>query len=257
MLVLLSPAKNLDFETPAKVVKTTEPQFAGDSMELMSVLRRQSADDLSDLMKISEKLGQLNYERNQVWNTKRATAEKPAAFAFQGDVYQGLAISEMKAAEVRRCQKHIRILSGLYGLLRPLDMIEPYRLEMGTRLKTKRGASLYDFWNNTIHDAIQAELSSLKSTFVVNLASNEYSKAARLKNLDVEVVSPAFRDWKNGEYKMISFFAKRARGLMTRFIIQNSVKTVDGLNDFDLQGYAFNGKLSAPSTPVFTRRQDS
>lgn len=253
MLILLSPAKNLDFETPIKVKNTTAPVFTQHSDELMSVVRRKSAADLSKLMKISEKLGQLNFERNQVWQTPDATEPRAAAYAFKGDVYQGLAIEDMKAAEVRRCQKHVRILSGLYGLLKPLDLIEPYRLEMGTRLKTKRGTNLYDFWSNILCDAIQEELSSLKSKFLINLASNEYSKAARLKQLDVNIITPGFRENKDGEYKMISFFAKRARGLMTRFLIQNSVKTVEGINAFNLDGYTWNEELSSPNAPMFTR----
>jgi len=253
MLILLSPAKNLDFETAVKVRETTQPGFGLHSEELMQVVRRKSAADLSKLMKISEKLGQLNFERNQVWKTADCTQPRAAAYAFRGDVYQGLAIDEMTAPQVRRCQKHVRILSGLYGLLKPLDLIEPYRLEMGTRLKTERGSNLYDFWDDILCEAIRDEIADLKSKFVVNLASNEYSKAARLKQLGVPIIAPAFRENKEGEYKMISFFAKRARGMMTRFIVQNSVKTVEGLKAFDLDGYSWNEELSTPESPTFTR----
>lgn len=256
MIVLLSPAKTLDFETPAPCKSPTQPEFAKQAGQLMKTLRTQSAEDLAKLMKLSEALSTLNHERNQKWKAKHTnTNSKAAVYAFQGDVYQGLAIDEFSATEVRRCQKHVRILSGLYGMLRPLDLIQPYRLEMGTKLVTDSGKTLYDFWDETVRDAISAQLRSLKSNLVINLASNEYSKVAKLNILDVDVISPVFKDWKNGEYKLISFFAKRARGTMTRYLIQNSVTTAEGVNGFNLDGYRFSKSLTKkPSEPVFTRK---
>lgn len=256
MIILISPAKSLDFETQVKTKNATTPMFLKQAATLMKTLRTQSAEDLSRLMKLSESLGQLNFERNQRWKKKHDGPEsKPAVFAFQGDVYKGLEVDSFSAAELRRCQKHVRILSGLYGVLRPMDLLQPYRLEMGTRLANEGGSNLYEFWGDTVTETLNQELTALKSKLVVNLASNEYSKVAKLKNLNANVVSPAFRDWKNGEYKMISFFAKRARGLMTRYAITNSIKTAEGLNDFDLDGYSYSEQLSKPNEPVFTRKQ--
>ena len=256
MLILLSPAKSLDFETPVSTKNVSTPQFVKRAAELMKVLQRQSATDLSKLMKLSDKLGELNFDRNQQWKSSHTEKNsKPAVYAFQGDVYQGLAVDELKAAEVKRCQKHVRLLSGLYGILRPLDLIQPYRLEMGTKLSTDAGKNLYDYWGDTVSKAIREELTALKSDLIVNLASNEYSKVAKLKTLGADVVSPAFRDWKNGEFKMISFFAKRARGLMTRYLITNKVTKAEGITRFDLDGYSYNEELSSENEPVFTRRQ--
>ena len=222
----------------------------------MKVLRKLNAEDLAKLMKLSDSLSELNWKRNKAWKkTHDAGNSKQAVYAFQGDVYQGLSVDDMNATEVKRCQKHVRILSGLYGMLRPLDLIQPYRLEMGTKLSTPKAKDLYGFWGETVSNAIAAELSNQKSNLVINLASNEYSKVAKLKQLDATVVTPAFRDWKNGEYKMISFFAKRARGAMTRYLIQSGARTTEDVNGFDLDGYSFSEKLSKENQPVFTRRQ--
>ena len=258
MLVLLSPAKSLDFESAAPTKRHTTPDMLARSAQLMTTLRKQSAADLSKLMGISEKLGQLNFQRNRQWK-KAHSAEnaKQCVFAFQGDVYQGLQADTMSDGQLRFCQKHVRILSGLYGLLRPLDWIQPYRLEMGTKLQTRSGNTLYDFWGDEISERIGVELKKLKSKLVVNLASNEYSQAAGLQQLGVEVVSPAFKDWKNGQYKMISFYAKKARGMMTRFLIDNEVSAMDGLRDFNVAGYRYEPSLSKESTPTFTRKQAS
>ncbi|MGB7328664.1 MAG: peroxide stress protein YaaA, partial [Rubripirellula sp.] len=174
--------------------------------------------------------------------------------AFRGDVYQGLDVDSLSAAEVRRSDKYLRILSGLYGVLRPLDLIQPYRLEMGTKLTTAQGKDLYQFWGEKIRDALSADLRTLKSDLVVNLASKEYARVAKLKSLDANVISPHFKDWKNGQFKMISFFAKQARGMMAQHIIKENVKTVDGLIDFKADGYSYNKKLSTDSEPVFTRK---
>jgi cytoplasmic iron level regulating protein YaaA (DUF328/UPF0246 family) len=255
MIILLSPAKSLDFKTPVAIKEATMPQFVNQASQLMTTLRQQSALDLSKLMNLSDSLSVLNFERNQQWTQNHSAQNaKPAVYAFQGDVYQGLAAGTLTSAQVKRCQKHVRILSGLYGILRPLDLMQPYRLEMGTKLKNRGGKNLYDFWGNTLREAIYAELLALKSRLVINLASNEYSKAAKLKSLNAEVISPVFKDWKNGQYKLISFFAKRARGLMTRYLMTSSVKTADGIRGFDFDGYAYNAGMSSENTPVFTRK---
>lgn len=225
------------------------------SVDLMKTVKQLSSGDLQSLMKISEKLGELNYERNQKWNRKHTEKNsKQCVFAFQGDVYQGLEAESFNATQINFCQKHVRILSGLYGVLRPLDLIKPYRLEMGTKLETKHGNKLYDFWGDKICDQIQADLKAAKSKLIVNLASNEYSTAARLKQIDANVISPAFKDWKNGQYKMISFFAKKARGMMTKFIVDNKIKNGDGIREFNYGGYEYNHDMSDEFTPTFTRK---
>ncbi len=256
MICLLSPAKTLDFETSAKVKTFTEPDLISKSAALMKLLKTHTADELGQLMSLSEKLSELNVQRNKDWSDKHTTENaKAAVYAFQGDVYQGLAVDGLSATEVRRCQKHLRILSGLYGVLRPLDLIQPYRLEMGSKLASSAGKDLYSFWGDTIRDVISSELKKLKSDLLINLASNEYSRAAKLKTIDANIVTPQFRDWKNGDYKMISFFAKRARGAMVRFLVVNKVTTASGIEDFDLDGYRFNKTLSSENNPVFTRKK--
>lgn len=256
MLILLSPAKSLDFETDVSRKLQTEPEFVPQAAVLMDVLRKKSSASLQKLMKLSEALGDLNHQRNQQWlEEPDAQMTRPAVNAFQGDVYQGLDVSSLTVPQQKRLQKHVRILSGLYGVLRPFDAIQAYRLEMGTKLKTRGGGTLYDFWGDTISERLQQTLQDLGSSLVVNLASNEYSRAARLKQLDASVVTPAFRDWKNGQYKMISFFAKKARGMMARYLITGRVRDEAGLQKFHSDGYAWNAELSKPGEPVFTRRE--
>ena len=222
----------------------------------MKGLRKLSAKDLSKLMSLSETLSELNVKRYRAWKAKHDSGNaKQAIYAFRGDVYQGFDVDSMTAAEVRRSDKHVRILSGLYGMLRPLDLIQPYRLEMGTKLKTNHGKDLYQFWGESVRDAISADLRKAKSNVIVNLASKEYSRAAKLNSIEAEIITPAFRDWKNGQYKMISFFAKQARGMMARHIVTAKVKSLDGILDFEADGYCYDKKLSSPSEPVFTRRQ--
>ncbi len=255
MIVLLSPAKTLDFDAPVPVKTLSQPRFAKQAGELMKLMKKLSANDLADLMSISESLSEANASRNRKWKAKHdAQNAKPAIFAFRGDVFQGIDVDTLSAAEVRRCDKHLRILSGLYGVLRPLDLIQPYRLEMGTKLKNAHGKDLYQFWGEQIRDALSADLKSLKSKMIVNLASKEYSRAAKLNSIDANVISPSFKDWKNGQFKMISFFAKQARGMMARYIVQERVTTVDGLREFRSDGYQFNAKRSTPTEPVFTRK---
>jgi cytoplasmic iron level regulating protein YaaA (DUF328/UPF0246 family) len=255
MLVLLSPAKSLDFETPAPVKKFSEPELLAHSAKLMTTVKKLSPAELCKLMSISEKLGQLNFERNQVWKKSHTLANsKQCLFAFQGDVYQGMKAETMSSTQVTFCNKHVRILSGLYGVLRPLDLMQPYRLEMGTRLATKSGARLYDFWDAEILNLLSAQLKKQKSKLIINLASNEYSTAAKLKQMDAKVVAPVFKDWKNGQYKLISFFAKKARGTMTRFIVDNKITNAKDLEGFDYDGYQFNASMSGELTPTFTRK---
>lgn len=257
MLILLSPAKSLDFETKVSRSLETKPEFVEQSALLMAALRKKSSAGLQKLMKLSEALGDLNYERNQAWEIDPPVdATRPAVNAFQGDVYQGLAVDTLTTPQKKRLQKHVRILSGLYGVLRPFDAIQAYRLEMGTRLKTRSGANLYDFWADSVKDRLQDTLNDLKSDFVVNLASNEYAKAARLKKLDGDVITPSFRDWKNGQYKMISFFAKKARGMMTQHLVRKPIKGLNDVLSFNTDGYAWNEELSTAREPVFTRRLD-
>jgi cytoplasmic iron level regulating protein YaaA (DUF328/UPF0246 family) len=254
MLILVSPAKTLDFETPPLTKEASQPDFLSHSQELIDQLKKMPAPKVGKLMNISDKLAQLNAERFKSWQLPLTPENsKQCLFAFQGDVYIGLDASTMKKTDINFAQKHLRILSGLYGVLRPLDLIFPYRLEMGTKLVNKRGKNLYHFWGDNITDSINTELSSRKKPLVVNLASNEYFKVVNAHKLNAPLVSPVFRDKKNGEYKLISFFAKKARGMMSRFIIDNRLKNADDLKAFDIAGYKYNKKYSTEFEPVFTR----
>ncbi|MCW8195626.1 peroxide stress protein YaaA [Proteobacteria bacterium 005FR1] len=256
MLIVISPAKNLDYETPPVTDEHTTPEFIDDSKKLIAELRKLAPQDVSKLMGISDKLGTLNYDRYQAWkptfNFKNA---KQAVLAFNGDVYTGLQAENFKTNDFKFAQKHLRILSGLYGVLRPLDLMQPYRLEMGTKFGVGKAKNLYEFWGDKITDKLNEDLHAVKSNLLVNLASNEYFKAVQPKRLDAEVVTPAFKDWKNGEYKMISFFAKKARGLMSAYIIKNRITKASDLEGFDSEGYEYNASLSKPNAPVFTRKQ--
>ena len=255
MLIVLSPAKTLDYETPVKFGDTTEPDFIPRSAELVTVLRQMSPAKLSTLMKISDPLAQLNAERFASW-TKRFNLDnsRPALLAFDGDVYDGLAARSLNAKQRDWAQKHLRILSGLYGLLRPMDLMQPYRLEMGTKLPTKRGKDLYAFWGDEITQALNTALADAKAKALVNLASEEYFKSVKPALLDVPVITPVFEDWNGGRYKIISFFAKRARGLMARYAIEHKIKNPEGLKEFDVDGYAFEAKASGETNWVFRRR---
>ncbi|UHQ53933.1 peroxide stress protein YaaA [Microbulbifer sp. YPW16] len=254
MLIVISPAKTLDYDSEIPELDTTQPEFLRDSATLVKELRALGPQDISSLMKISDKLGVLNYDRFQQW--KRPFTDRnarPALLAFKGDVYTGLEAETMGKRDFNYAQKHLRMLSGLYGLLRPLDLMQPYRLEMGTRFANSRGKNLYEFWDGKITAALNEQLQGLKSRELVNLASNEYFKAVKPKQLEAEVITPHFRDLKNGEYKMISFFAKKARGMMSRWAIDKRVKKAAELKDFDVAGYAYNAGLSNGNDWVFTR----
>lgn len=254
MLIVLSPAKTLDFETIPVTSHFTMPEMLDESEKLMTKLRKLKPKKLSDLMNISLALGQLNYERFQMWQQPFTPENaKQAVLAFNGDAYQGLDAKSLSEDQLIRLQGKLRILSGLYGVLKPLDLIQPYRLEMGTKLKYQRSADLYAFWKNKITPKIKEAVSESGNALLVNLASNEYYKSIEPKKLGVEIITPEFRELKNGEYMMISFFAKRARGLMTRFILENNIDRAEDLQAFDSEGYFFNPRLSKPGKPVFTR----
>jgi len=254
MLILVSPAKSLDYETPPLVADNTQPLFLDDSQELIDQLKKLPPAKVGKLMNISDKLAQLNAQRFKEWKQPLTTdTAKQCLFAFQGDVYKGMDADTMKKNDVKFAQKHLRILSGLYGVLRPLDLMLPYRLEMGTKFVNKRGQNLYHFWGDSVTDVLNAELDNLKKPFVVNLASNEYFKVVNKNKLVTDTISPVFKDKKNGEYKLISFYAKKARGMMARYIIDNRVLKPADLQDFDTAGYKYNKKMSTDSEPVFTR----
>lgn len=240
MLVVLSPAKSLDFETAWHKKNASQPQFISQSTELMDILKQYDVPALSTLMGISDKLAALNVARNQDWRPIfDGQSAKPAILAFNGDVYEGLDASSLSNKELDYAQEHIRILSGLYGLIRPLDLIRAYRLEMGTRLSNTRGKDLYAFWGDTLTQALNQQLVSHKSKVLVDLASEEYFKAVRLRELDYPVVQPIFKEVKNGVSKIVSFYAKRARGVMARYIVQHKIQQVDLLKQYTEEGYRF------------------
>jgi len=255
MLIVISPAKKLDYETPAKTKVYTTPDYLKESQLLIRRMRDFSVLDIAELMHVSNKIAELNFERYETW-TPRFTPNnaKQAVLAFMGDVYTGLDANTLKSSDLNYAQKHLRILSGLYGLLRPLDLMKAYRLEMGTRLETDRGKNLYEFWDMTITDGLNAQLKKIKSSTLVNLASNEYFKSVKAKQIDGDIITPAFKEYKNGDYKMIGIYAKKARGLMSRYIIQNRLQDPEDLKSFDEEGYQYNKKLSKDNNWVFTRR---
>ena len=252
MIVVISPAKKLDFETPAPTTDFSNLQDINKSEELIKELRKCSPAKISKLMKLSDDLTSLNVKRYKECKTPFSLKNaKQAMFAFKGDTYVGLDADSMNKKEIKFAQKHLRILSGLYGLVSPLDLVQPYRLEMGTKFPCGEAKNLYEFWRENI----TAQLNDLlkKEKVLINCASNEYFKSIDTKNLNAKVIVPEFREKKGSEYKMVSFFAKKARGMMSRYIIQNQVKDPSGLLDFDLEGYRYNKKLSSELSPCFTR----
>lgn len=252
MKIVISPAKSLNFETELPVNTFTEPLFLKESRQIQQVLKQESPDNLSELMHISDKLAQLNWERNQAWKTPFTKANaRPAIYTFDGDVYTGLDAYTIPLDKVDVLQNKLRILSGLYGLLKPLDLMQAYRLEMGTKLPIGEQKNLYEFWKSTITKALNKEL--VKGELFVNLASNEYFSAIDVKALKVPVITPDFKDYKDGKLKIISFFAKKARGMMVRYIIDNNVETIDDLKGFNYDGYQFDANLSKGNHLVFTR----
>jgi len=255
MLLVVSPAKKLDFESPLATDIYTQPSLLEHSQELINECVKLTPADIASLMSLSDKLAGLNAARFGEWSLPFTPSNaRPAVLAFNGDVYAGLDAASFSADDFNFAQKHFRILSGLYGLLKPLDLMQAYRLEMGTKLANERGANLYQFWGDIITNALNQTMAEQGDQILINLASTEYFKAVKKKNLTATIITPAFKDWKNGQYKMISFFAKKARGLMARYIIQNRITDVEQLKDFDLAGYEYNTAFSSGNDWVFTRK---
>lgn len=256
MLILISPAKTLDYETPVTTTTHSQPQFIAKAGELVELLREFGPDDLARLMRISDKLAGLNVARFAQWQSSfDLENSRQALLAFKGDVYTGLDAGSLEQQDLEYAQQHLRILSGLYGVLRPLDLMQPYRLEMGTRLSNPQGANLYDFWGDEITANLNQHIGQQQISTVLNLASNEYFKAVKPKQLQANLVNVDFKDRKNGQYKIISFYAKKARGLMSRFIIRRQIRSVAALQDFDLDGYRFSDADSNANKLVFLRDQ--
>ncbi|WP_330960514.1 peroxide stress protein YaaA [Photobacterium sp. 53610] len=256
MLIVVSPAKTLDYESPLATETYTQPELLDHSAELIEVCRTLTPMDIASLMKVSDKIAGLNAARFAEWQPDFSPANaRQAILAFKGDVYTGLEAESMREEDFTFAQQHLRMLSGLYGLLRPLDLMQPYRLEMGTRLANGRGANLYQFWDNIITDKLNTALAEQGDDILINLASNEYFKAVKPKSLKGKVVTPVFKDCKNGQYKVISFFAKKARGMMARYIIDNRLTSVEQLKQFDVAGYYFSPEESTDKELVFKREE--
>lgn len=254
MITVISPAKTLDFETPPAFRKATQAELLQRSAELVKDAQAMSPDDIRALMGVSDNIAQLNHRRFMNWSTPfNLDNAKQAIFAFKGDVYTGLEAETLTTKQLNYAQGHLRILSGLYGLLRPFDLIQAYRLEMGLKFANRGGANLYQFWGDQISNSLNAQLKRLKQDVVVNLASIEYFKAVGAKNLNADVITPAFKDLKSGKYKVISFYAKKARGEMARFIIENEIEDVTGLLKFRGGGYKYSSAESTARELVFTR----
>lgn len=254
MLIVLSPAKTLDYESPVSAFTHTLPEFMKHSTELISILRRLTPSDIASLMKISAPLAELNAERYALWTPQfNSDNARPAVLAFNGDVYAGLEASTLCPAALMHLQLKVRILSGLYGMLRPLDLMQPYRLEMGTRLINSHGPDLYTFWGRLITEALNMELRAQQARALVNLASEEYFKVVQTALLSVPVIRPIFQDWKDGRYKIISFYAKKARGQMARFAAVNALTDPEALKEFNLDGYAFDAVNSSAMEWSFKR----
>lgn len=252
MKILISPAKSLDFETELPTDKFTKSAFMKESKIVNASVKKKSPKELMELMDISDKLADLNWQRNKKWKTPfNATNSRPSIYAFNGDVYQGLDAYTIPTNKIEELQNILRILSGLYGLLKPLDLVQPYRLEMGTKLQVEDSENLYQFWKEKLTASLNKELK--KNELLINLASKEYSDSIDFKKLKVPVITPEFKDYKDGKLKIISFFAKKARGMMVRYIIDKDVKTVDDLKGFDYDGYKFDTNLSKGNHLVFTR----
>jgi cytoplasmic iron level regulating protein YaaA (DUF328/UPF0246 family) len=256
MLFLLSPAKSLDYDTPAEGVPHTLPQFVSQSAELIEVLKHKTPAEISQLMDLSDNLAALNVARYEAWRPKFSQKNsKQAVLAFNGDVYEGLDAKSLKLKDLEWAQEHVCILSGLYGVLRPLDWMQPYRLEMGTALANPRGQNLYHFWGDGIAQHLNKQLATHKTPVVINLASQEYFKAVDRKVLNARVIDCVFEDYKGGKYKVISFFAKRARGLLARYAIEKKIQNPEKLKDFKVEGYAYAASESDDNRLVFRRRE--
>ncbi|MGS0694594.1 peroxide stress protein YaaA [Shewanella sp. 0m-4] len=256
MLILISPAKTLDFDNPPGSESYSMPTLLDQSEQLIEVCRTLTPTDIATLMKVSDKIAGLNVARFDSWQKDfTPNNAKQAVFAFRGDVYTGLDADTLPEASLQKAQKQLRILSGLYGLLKPLDLMQAYRLEMGTRLANDRGANLYQFWGDIITDEINQTTRAQGEEFIINLASNEYFKAVKPKKLTANLITPVFKDCKNGQYKVISFFAKKARGMMVRYILDNNIDSLEALTQFDTAGYYYSEKDSSVNEPVFLREE--
>jgi len=256
MLIVISPAKKLDYQSNSPQQAYTEPAYLEKSANLIKVMKNKTPAEIQSLMGISENLANLNHSRYLNWNKKNTKRNsKPAIYAFMGDVYTGLDAKSLTNHQIRFAQDHLRILSGLYGVLKPLDLIQPHRLEMGTKIKTESGETLYDFWGHAPTSDLNQQAKVLKTKYIVNLASNEYFKVINKTALTLEVLTPVFKDKKQDTYKVISFYAKKARGLMAKYIIENEITDPKGIKEFSLAGYKYRSKLSAKNEYVFTREQ--
>ncbi|MGF1685560.1 peroxide stress protein YaaA [Photobacterium japonica] len=258
MLIVVSPAKTLDYESPLATATYTQPELTAHSAALIEVCRELTPVDIASLMKVSDKIAGLNAARFAEWHPDFTPDNaRQAILAFKGDVYTGLAAETLSEADFAYAQQHFRMLSGLYGLLRPLDLMQPYRLEMGTKLANPRGTNLYQFWGDIITDKLNVALAEQGDDVLVNLASNEYFKAVKPKKLAGKIITPVFKDAKNGTYKVISFYAKKARGMMARYLIENQIETVEGIQAFDVAGYYFVPAESTATELVFKREEQA
>jgi len=254
MLITISPAKKLDYKNPAPISDFTLPEHLDRAAALIDVMREKDSFDIADLMKLSMKLADLNTQRYQDWHTPFTTDNaKQALFAFSGDVYQGMDAATFSVGDIDFSQQHLRILSGLYGVLRPLDLMQAYRLEMGTKLATEHGRNLYQFWGDTITETINQALADQGDDILINLASNEYFSSIHTADIQGRIITPVFKEYRKGAYRIISFNAKKARGLMSRFIIQHRINDPETIKTFNLADYSFNHELSSPDEFVFTR----
>jgi len=259
MLIVLSPAKRLDTETVPKIKDFTVPEFLEESEYLVGKLKKLSSKKLEKMMGVSSDIAQLNEERYKTWHVPfNLENSKQALFSFKGDVYLGLDAEKFNKGDYKFAQKHLRILSGLYGLLRPLDLMQAYRLEMGTKFKvTASKSNLYKYWDDKITEGIKQTMNEIHSNDLVNLASHEYFKSVKTKLLEKNIITPIFKDAKNGEYKVIQFFAKKARGYMSSYIIKNKITKIEDIKSFNSEGYAFNARLSEGNDWVFTRENEN
>ena len=257
MLTVISPAKSLDFRSKVKTKKYSSPQFITEASALVKNLRQLSPAQLSSLMGISDKLAQENFQRFNEWKAPFSLENaRQAIFAFKGDVYLGLKAEQFSTADLNFAQKHLRILSGLYGVLKPLDLMQAYRLEMGRQLSIKKSKNLYEFWGSKITLSLKADLKELpkKSQYLINLASNEYFSSIHSEKVEAKIITPQFKDWSNGKYRIVSFFAKKARGEMAAYIIKNKISSPKKLIEFDINGYRFCNKESTDQTLVYKRK---
>jgi len=254
MLIAISPAKKLDYTTPSPSADFTQPIHLKQAAELIAIMAQKDSFEIADLMKLSMKLADLNMQRFQDWHTPFTTENaKQALFAFHGDVYQGLDAATLNRADITYAQDHLRILSGLYGLLRPLDLMQAYRLEMGTKLTTNSGNNLYQFWGDTITNSINDALAAQGDEILINLASNEYFSSIKIANINGRIITPVFKELRQDKYRIISFNAKKARGFMSRYIIENRINNPEDMKNFDIADYRFNAEMSSEDEFTFTR----